>query len=169
MLDCAQKHQPLWPMCPARPHSQSPSLGETAPGHRTLSYFSGGQAWGSQASQVGWGGRVPTGPKHLRDLQCLMCFSTGESRLGGGLGALGLHGKEGGERLQVSWGTVEKPTSGVHKAVTTNKAAVFNLHPANNLDWPYFIFRRADLIFLPKPLCSYKVEETLYPLGLFPK
>ena len=75
---------------------------------------------GSQASQVGWGCEVCPGPSTWRGLAVPMGFSISESRLGGVWVLWGLRGKEeergskypGGQRR-------EKPTSGVHKAVTT--------------------------------------------------
>lgn len=75
---------------------------------------------GSEASQVGWGCEVCPGPSTWRGLAVPMGFSISESRLGGVWVLWGLRGKEE-ERGSKYPGRQrrEKPTSGVHKAVTT--------------------------------------------------
>lgn len=152
------------------PQSESFS-GETAPGHRTLSYFSGDQCLGAhRPPRLGGGGRSALAQAPGGDLWCRWASAQASPGWVGSGCFGGYMVRRRREAPSILGDSGEKsPPLGCTKLSPLNKAAVFNLHPANNLDWPYFIFRRVDLIFLPKPLCSYKVEETLYPLGLFPK
>lgn len=154
--------------CPARPHSQGPSL-ESQPRAQDLELFLRQPVLGgSQASQVGWGWEVCPAPSTWR-----WCRWASAQMSPGWVGSGCFGGymvRRRRETPSVLGDSGEKsPPLGCTKLSSLNKAAGFNSHPANNLDWTYFIFRRVDLIFLPKPLCSYKVEETLYPLGVFPK
>lgn len=170
MLDCAQEYQPLWPMPCRAPQSGSFS-GETAPGHRTLSCSSGSQCLGAhRPPRSGGGGRSALPQAPGGDLWCRWASAqVSAGWVGSGcFGGYVVRKRREAPSILGDSGEKSQPL-GCTKLSPLNKAAGFNSHPINNLDWPYFIFRRADLIFLPKPLCSYKVEETLYPLGVFPK
>lgn len=163
-----QRNTSLCGPCPARPHSQGPSL-ESQPRAQDLELFLRQPVLGgSQASQVGWGWEVCPAPSTWR-----WCRWASAQMSPGWVGSGCFGGymvRRRRETPSALGDSGEKsPPLGCTKLSSLNKAAGFNSHPANNLDWTYFIFRRIDLIFLPKPLCSYKVEETLYPLGVFPK